>query len=288
MYSMPEWIVEELLKEYDEETVESICENSTKKPKTTIRINTLKNNKEEFINKLEKYNIDYENTELENFLQLKIQNIGDIQLFKDGYFTVQDESAGLTAIVLEPKEGENILDACSAPGGKTTHIAELMKNKGKIIAWDIYEHRLDKVEQNAKRLGISIINVEKQDATVLKEEYIEKFDKILLDVPCMGLGVIRRKPDIKWQRNKDDIYKIGNIQREILQVCSKYLKPGGELVYSTCSILRQENQDIIQEFIKNNNFEIKSRKDNKKEEYIILPDEKRDGFYICKLIRVQK
>ena len=200
-----------------------------------------------------------------------------MDLFKEGKFTIQDISAGLTAKVLDPKENENVLDVCSAPGGKTTYMAELMNNRGNIEAWDIHEHRTKLVVQNAERLGISIINTNTKDATKYYEELKEKFDKILLDVPCLGIGVIKRKPDIKWQRKEEDIEEITKIQEKILENCSKYLKSGGDLVYSTCSILKDENENVINKFIKNNSQFVK------KYEKTIFSSEKQDGFFICKL-----
>ena len=233
--SMPEWIVRELNKEFDPEKVNEICENSNLKPKITIRINNLKITKNELKKSLQSKEIEVEDGIIEDFLYLKnVKNITNLDEYKKGLFTMQDESAGLTALVLNPKEGESILDCCSAPGGKTTYIAELMNNNGNIKAWDLYKHRLDKVQENSKRLGIDIIKTEENDATVLKEEYIEKFDKILIDAPCLGFGVIKRKPDIKWQRKFEDIEEISKIQEKILNTCSEYLKKGGILVYSTC------------------------------------------------------
>ena len=187
-----------------------------------------------------------------------------------------------------------VLDACSAPGGKTTYIAELMDNKGKIEAWDIYEHRLKLVNQNAKRLGINIIDTRAKDATQYNEKYKDKFDKILLDVPCLGIGVLKRKPDIKWKRKKEDIEEIKKIQFEILSNCSKYLKEGGELVYSTCSILKQENEEVINKFIKENNSFIIEKIDLKNKNFLkkvskfdkylqIYQNTKTDGFFICKI-----
>ena len=156
--SMPEWIIEELLKNNNIETVEQICKNSNLKPKTTIRINKIKTTKQEIIKKLEEQNIKYKETNFDEFLILeKVKDIENIDLFKKGYFTIQDISAGLTAKALNPNKGDYVLDACSAPGGKTTHIAELMENKGIVEAWDIHEHRTKLVEKNATRLGINII-----------------------------------------------------------------------------------------------------------------------------------
>lgn len=279
--SMPVWIIEELMKNNTIEEVEEICKNLNLRPEIIIRINKLKTTKEEIMRKLEEANIEYrEIPDMEDFLVLnKIKNIENLSLFKEGLFTIQDASAGLTAIVLNPQEDENVLDACSAPGGKTTYIAELMHNKGKIEAWDIHEHRTKLVEKNAERLGIKIINTDVKNSAEYEEKYKEKFDRILLDVPCMGIGVIKRKPDIKWQRKKEDIEEISQLQSKILETCSKYLKKGGYLVYSTCSILKGENEDIVNDFIKNNSdFEIV-----KNGLFNIKPDKEKDGFFICKL-----
>lgn len=279
--SMPVWIIEELMKNNTIEEVEEICKNLNLRPEIIIRINKLKTTKEEIIRKLEDANIEYrEIPDMEDFLVLnKIKNIENLELFKEGLFTVQDASAGLTAVVLNPQENDNVLDACSAPGGKTTYIAELMHNKGKIEAWDIHEHRTKLVEKNAERLGIKIINTDVKNSAEYEEKYKEKFDRILLDVPCMGIGVIKRKPDIKWQRKKEDIEEISHLQRKILENCSKYLKRGGYLVYSTCSILKEENEDVVNDFIKNNSdFEIV-----KNGLFNIKPDKEKDGFFICKL-----
>lgn len=293
--SMPMWIIEELLKQKDIKEVEEICKNSNLKPNTTIRINNLKTSKKDFEERLKERKFEYLEGSLEDFFILKkVKDIENIDLFKEGFFTVQDEGAGLIVDVLNPKEGECILDACSSPGGKTTYIAEKMKNKGKIEAWDIHEHRVKLVQNTAKRLGINIIQTKTQDATMFNEDLVEKFDKILLDVPCLGLGVIKRKPDIKWKRKKEDIEEITKIQKAILNNCSKYLKKNGKLVYSTCSILKEENEDIIEDFLRENS-QLQFCKENeknhediiifeKKDGYInIYPSEENDGFFICKL-----
>lgn len=295
--STPNWIVQNLLKEKTLQEVEKICKMSSQKTSLTIRINTLKTNKEDIIKELNKLQIDVKQGILEDFLVVeKVKQIEKLEIFQQGLCTIQDESAGLAALTLKPTEGERVLDACSAPGGKTSYLAQLMKNKGKIEAWDIHPHRTKLVEETAKRLGIQIIQTKVKDAT-LKEENIEKFDKILLDVPCLGIGVIRRKPDIKWKHKETDIDEITKIQKMILQNCSEYLKEGGELVYSTCSILQEENENIIYNFLeKNKNFIIVPIQiDNKnefskyreKEGYIkIYPNKETDGFFICKLKKI--
>ena len=284
-YSMPEWIVKKFCDEYGEEETANICQNLNLRPNISVRINKLKGKVE-----LGEKGI------LEDFRTITgTKNITKTKEYIEGNITIQDEAAGLSSFILAPKEGEIVLDACSAPGGKTTYLAELMHNKGKIVAWDIYEERLKQVDQNAKRLGIDIIQTEVHDATKLKEEYVEKFDKILLDVPCLGLGVIRRKPDIKWNRQEGDIKEISDIQFNILKTCSKYLKNNGVLVYSTCSMLKEENDEIIEKFIKEENFETVNIDEQIPNEFSkittnnmvqFLPSQKHDGFFITMLKKI--
>ena len=302
--SMPKWIIEELLNEGLElEKVEKICKDSNQRPKISIRANRLKTNPKELKEKLEQKQIKVEEGILEDFLILnKVKNLEKLEEFKEGLFTVQDEAAGLTAIVLEPKQNETILDACSSPGGKTTYIGEIVENNANILAWDIHKHRVLLVDKAAERLGIDRIKTEVKDASKYEDKYKEKFEKILLDVPCLGLGVLKRKPDIKWQKKKEDIVEISKIQWEILNTCSKYLKEGGDLVYSTCSILKEENENMIYKFLeKHPEFEIqkiilsnnnKSEKNNRNyfEKFLekdgflqVYQNEETDGFFICKL-----
>ena len=297
-YSMPLWIIEELMGEGLElEKIEEICISSNIRPKVSIRINTLKTNKEELKQILENENIKATDGILKDFLVLdKAKNIEKLESFKNGLFTVQDEAAGLTSLILDPKKGESILDACSSPGGKTTYIAQLVENEGQIIAFDIHEHRTRLVEQNAKRLGVNIIETKVQDASKFEEKYVNKFDKILLDVPCLGMGVLKRKPDIKWQKKKEDVKEISEIQYKILENCTKYLKPKGELVYSTCSILKEENENLIKRFLqKNKEFKLEKienieeeffKKYLKNEQFLqVYQNKKTDGFFICKLLK---
>ena len=276
--SMPKWLIEKLLENNNIEKVEEICKNLNLKPEISIRVNKLRTTKEELLKKLENNGIEVKKADLDDFLILpKAKKIEDMQEFKDGLFTVQDESAGLSALTLNPKDGEIILDACSAPGGKTTYLAELMNNSGQIDAWDIYEHRINLINENCKRLGIKNVYPSIQNAETPNLNQDKKYDKILLDVPCMGIGVIKRKPDIKWQRGPKDIENISKTQINILESCSKLLKEGGELVYSTCSILKEENEDVIEKFLqKNSKFKILTKEN-------IIPTDEYDGFFICKL-----
>ena len=306
--SMPEWIIQELKRDgLNINKIEEISKNSNIRPNISVRVNTLKITKEKLIRRLENKNINVQNGILNDFLAFnKIRNIENMEEFKEGLFTVQDEVAGLTALVLNPNPGDNILDACSSPGGKTTYLAEIMNNEGKIEAWDIHEHRTKLVENAAKRLDIENIKTVVQDATIYNEKYENKFDKILLDVPCLGIGVLKRKPDIKWQKEEKDVEEITKTQYQILETCFKYLKSGGELVYSTCSIFKSENEDIIRKFIENNknakiekilfdeNSNLKIEIEGKKffEKFLnkdgmlqVYQNEKTDGFFICKLAK---
>lgn len=294
-YSMPEWIVKKLISQIGKNKTEEVCNNCNLRPMMSIRVNNLKTTKEELKKKLEERNIQIEDGILEDFLYIKnVKNVIKNELYTSGLFTLQDEAAGYASYVLKPLKGQYILDACSAPGGKTTYLAEIMKNEGKILAWDLYPHRINEIKENAKRLGIDIINANINDSSKIREEFIDKFDKILLDVPCLGLGVIRRKPDIKWQRQEKDIEEITKIQYDILQTCSKYLKKDGELVYSTCSILQDENDKIIEKFLLENEFEIEEIgikgfknmvKNNKMLHF--YPDNRTDGFFICKMRKIR-
>ena len=274
--SMPVWLVEKLIKETSIQKAEEICKASNLRPILWIRTNTLKITPEELKNRLNEEKIEAQIDG--NFLIIQgIKNIENLSLFKEGLFTIQDKTAGLIPEMLKTKPGEKVLDACSSPGGKTTYMAEKMKNQGEIIAWDIHPHRVKLVEETSKRLGITIIKTEEKDATKYEEKYRNYFDKILLDVPCLGLGVIKRKPDIKWQKQSEGIEEITKIQKNILKNCSKYLKDGGELVYATCSILKEENEEVIYDFLENNKtFEML-------EEIQIYPSKKNDGFFMAKL-----
>jgi 16S rRNA (cytosine967-C5)-methyltransferase len=201
----------------------------------------------------------------------------------------------LVAHVIDPKPGERIMDMCSAPGGKTTHIAELMGNVGEIVARDIHQHKLRLVEESCKRLGVNIVKTEIYDATHLDENSLEKYDKILLDAPCSGLGVIRRKPDLRWKKESDNFIELSKLQKEMLEVASKYVKPGGTLIYSTCTINKTENIMVVRDFLSNNHqFHLESiagqipeslETEKAKEGYLeLFPNTHgTDGFFIAKI-----
>ena len=246
-YSIPEWIIKAWLKKYDAETVEKICAALNERARVCIRVNTLKTTIEELQTIFEKENLLYESGA---FLKeaMHIKNVDNLQAspsFKKGLWTVQDESAMLVAYIVDPQPGERVLDLCSAPGGKSIHMAELMKNEGEIISADVHEHKLELIQKSAERMGISIIYPVLQDGTILNKAYVEAFDRILLDAPCSGLGIIKRKPDIRYNKAAEDIKEIALLQRKLADCAVKYLKENGRLVYSTCTLSEAENEEMV-------------------------------------------
>jgi len=293
-YSCPLWLVDKWSKQF--EGIKELLKANNEKTDTCIRVNTLKISKEELKQKLIDKGYEVSDGRIEDILYIKkLKGLLSEELFNEGYFVVQDEAPAIIAHILAPKEGKKILDICSAPGGKTTHIAQLMQDKGEIIATDIHEHRVGLVEQLAEKLGIKTINTKCMDATEYNPEFEEKFDGIVADVPCSGLGVIRKKTEIKWIADEEEINDLVEIQKAILDNAKRYLKKGGRLVYSTCTTTVEENENMIKEFLeKNKDFKIKDvercvpeglKSAIKSEGWLLfLPhEEQTDGFFACVL-----
>lgn len=276
LHSHPEWVVRRWVGQYGVEFTQDLCRVNNERPKIAIRVNTLIASKEELIEAFNEKGIKVSESKISKNGLIFQQGNPINELFQKGLYTVQDEAAMLVSEVLDPKPGETVADVCSAPGGKTTHIAQLMENRGKIYAWDIHRHRVELVEKAAKRLGVEIIETRMQDAAQLNETLIGKCDKVLVDAPCSGLGVIRRKPEIKWTRTEEDLGTLAGLQRKILAAASNYLKNGGRMVYSTCTLNEDENEKVIEEFIsKNKNFEIEAVE---KKKYDILSNKEASGY----------
>lgn len=274
--STPLWLVKMISKQLDFETCQKILESYHEVPALTARVNTLKASKEEI---LKEY--DVENGYIsKDAIIFKHGNIANTDLFKEGKVTVQDESSQMVALLLNPAKNSRVLDMCSAPGSKTTHLSAIMENTGEIQAIDLYEHKIKLIEKNIKRLGVTNINTRAYDSTKLDEIFEkESFDYILLDGPCSGLGVIRRKPEIKYlpSNNMDEIIEL---QKKLLENAYLLLKKGGTLVYSTCTINKKENQMQTAAFV-NKHPDVKIE-----QERLILPHEfHTDGFYMCKMIK---
>ncbi|PMQ01067.1 MAG: 16S rRNA (cytosine(967)-C(5))-methyltransferase [Dictyoglomus sp. NZ13-RE01] len=286
--SHPQWILDEWKEYLGDEIAIKIAEANNFPAPISIRVNKLKTNKEELKKLLEKDRIKYRDGLLVEDA-LIIENGFDFEnyeLFKKGYFTVQSEASMLTSLILNPKPGERVADLCSAPGTKSTHLAELMNNRGKIVSIDKNSTRIKLIEKNAKRLGISIIETLNMDVLSIPESLDGTFDKVLLDAPCTGLGVLRHKPEIKWRRKREDVYELSKLQLAMLKRAGKLVKRGGEILYSTCTLTWQENETVVLSFLKENiNFKLKNFhfKDSLYRGFLkIIPYEyNTDGFFIA-------
>lgn len=296
-YSYDKWMIRNWMIHFGKEFTEELLEANNERPNIYLRTNTLKITRDELIKKLEKQNIKAEKVNVVEEA-IKVEHLKDIEnnsLYKEGLFTVQDVSSMLVGKVMNPKENSLVLDVCSAPGGKTTHMATLMNNTGQVVSRDIYDHKLKLIKAASKRLGLTNVDVEEFDGMKFDRESIGKFDYVLADVPCSGLGIIRRKPEIKY-KEKEEFRQLPPIQKKILENASKYVKVGGTLIYSTCTIQDSENIDVVNEFLqKNKNFELVPIKEvnvdleNQEKGYMkIYPNvHDMDGFFISKLIRVR-
>lgn len=254
------WILRKIIEAYPVEG-DRIIESFKNRPTPYIRINMLKTNPETIEKKLTEMGIEFKPGNWLNEYR-RINRLGTIinnSLLKLGFISIHDEAQGMICQLLDPKPKERIVDVCSAPGSKTTYIAELMKNQGVIIAGEVSSARLRLVAENAERLGISIINYVLADG---QHYQIHDFDKVLVDAPCTNSGVIAKRPEVKERVNKKVLARLSNLQYNLLSNASKFLRVGGSIVYSTCSILPRENEEIIEKFLKNNKeFVIESAKD---------------------------
>lgn len=258
LYSYPKWIIQKWLDSYDYDFVKQMCIKNNTNPDITICVNRLKTDCTKLKNSLEQKGIEVLDGIYSNYaLHLsKTSDISNLNEYNEGYFHVQDESSILAVNILDPKEGEYIIDMCAAPGGKSLICAEKMNNIGTIKSRDIYEHKLKLISDGAKRLGIDIIQTQNIDATVLDDDSIKKADRVLVDAPCSGLGMVRKRADIKLKKKSEDIQALQQLQRKILTVASEYVKLDGILVYSTCTISKEENEDNISWFVQNFPFEL--------------------------------
>lgn len=289
--SYPEWFYNKLVSEYGEEEGELFLQSLKKIPYISFRVNRLKYSCEEFEKLLEEKKIDIiKKVDSVYYVDSGILLYSDE--FRDGKIIVQDASSYLSARNLNPKPDESVLDTCSAPGGKTAVLGELMENRGELLALDIYPHKLKLIEENCHKCGVDIVRTIKMDARKLKEQG-KKFDKILVDAPCSGYGVLRKKPEAIYNKNSENVEELAKLQFEILESASQVLKDNGELVYSTCTILKEENGENIKKFLeKYPNFEtvelyipenVNGSYDNVGGFTVDYKEDILDGFYIVKL-----
>lgn len=299
-YSHPQWMVRRWLDMFSEAETIELCQANNCPAPVTVRTNTLKISREELIKKLSAAGLDVSPTPFapEGIIIKKAFDLGSLAPFKEGLMQVQDESSMLVGHALSPRPGARVLDVASAPGGKATHLAQLMGNQGEIAACDLYPHKLKLIRDNYTRLGISIIKTRALDARSLSEHYHSWADYVLLDAPCSGLGVLRRRVDARWRKNEEQIKKITVLQNEMLAEAARCLLPGGIMVYSTCTITPEENTGLINDFLRaNQDLELRSLAGFLPPElgdlspgYIQLLPHKHftDGFFIARMQKKRK
>ena len=251
-HSHPLWLVRRWIEEMSIEETLNVCLFNNKISPLTLRTNTLKLSRKELIGKLGKKGLKVIPTSFspEGILLNDPPPVSELPFLSEGLFIIQDEASQLVTSVLDPKAGERILDGCASPGGKTTHIAQRMENRGEVYSLDLTRDKLVFVEEICQRLGIKIVKTWKGDATQpLHGLEGMTFDRVLADVPCSGFGTLRKNPDLKWRKGEGDIRRLSELQGAILENLSGYVKKGGVLVYSTCTVFHEENEDVVEKFL---------------------------------------
>ncbi len=291
-YSHPRWMVTRWLKQFGIDNTIKLCQLNNARPLVGIRVNTIKTTLSDIIEYLARQNIPSETGKYAPDVVIAGASFPLVEdpYFLKGFFYLQSESSALVAHAVQPSQGQLIYDLCAAPGGKTTHLAQLMHNQGEIIALDQTESKIRLIKDNLKQQGISIVRTRVGDATSIK---LPPADKVLIDAPCSGLGVLRQNPDIKWRRSLEDISELRLLQKRIMTNAANLVKPGGELIYSTCTIEPEENESLIHWFLTNNpKYKLKALPTwfppgNNVGMLSILPFMHGiDGFFICKMVNI--
>jgi len=292
-YSHPAWLTDKLILDYGYDFAEGFFKANNMPAGLCIQLNTLKTTVDSYINALEDMAIKYKLAdELPGCILLEGGNVTQLPGYDEGHFYVQDKAARTAVAIADPKPGMHVLDCCSAPGGKSFSAAIAMENKGSILSCDIHEKKLRLINSGAERLGIGIITTKARDAREDDKEMSSLFDVVIADVPCSGLGVIRKKPEIR-NKTYQELSGLPKIQKDIIERVSGFVKPGGILLYSTCTILKEENECVVQEFLeKHNEFEYVDFNIGKVNSvngmYTFWPHiDSTDGFFAAKLRRVK-
>lgn len=280
VYSCPGWMTKRLLLQYGFEETEQILSAYHEIHSPTVRTNLLKVSPKELKERLEEegkaVTID---PEISYALHVEGElSLSESRSYTEGFYTLQNINSMRAVEILDPQAGETVMDLCAAPGGKTTHIAEKMQDRGEVLAFDIYPHKIQLIQHAADRLGLSCIKAQIGDAEKENEVYVSGADRVLLDAPCSGLGVLHKKPDICWRRKEEDISFLAQKQKRMLANAATYVKTGGVLVYSTCTIIKEENEEQINAFLQTHPTFIKCS-----EETYHTYQNGGNGFYICKL-----
>jgi 16S rRNA (cytosine967-C5)-methyltransferase len=297
--SHPLWLARRWVEDMGVEQTVRVCTFSNQISPLTLRTNTLKRDRENLIEMLEGKGLrpspcSYSE---EGILLRDPPAVSELPFLSEGLYIIQDEASQLVASILDPKPEERILDACAAPGGKTTHMAQRMQNEGEIYALDLNKEKLNQVEEICQRLGIRIVKTIKGDVTKpipLPEG--ARFDRILADVPCSGFGTLRKNPDLKWRRGEEDIQRLSKLQSSILRNLPGYVKEGGVLVYSTCTVFHEENEDVVENFLEGNpEFELDRMEKVLPEKFqsfvqneyfkTFPPRNEMDGFFVARMVK---
>jgi 16S rRNA (cytosine967-C5)-methyltransferase len=304
--SHPRWMVERWVGEFGPEMARQICAANNLRPPFTVRVNTLRTSREMLRGRFSAAGIASLPTPFspEGLVLRPGPSLSADPLFGEGFYFVQDEASQIISHLINPQPGERVLDACAAPGGKSTHMAQLMKNRGEIISLDLYDSKIDLIRESCRRMGISILKVFRVDASK-PLPFPEKiaFDRILVDAPCTGLGILHRHPEAKWRQKPQDALRLQRLQVALLQNVCSWLKPGGVLVYSTCTMAREENDFVLDAFLSNHrNFHLHDLRLLMADSFHPLIDEKGllrtyprmtianddyrlDGFFAARMIR---
>ena len=251
-YSHPEWLVKRWIDEFGVEAAKTLMRANNERGILVLRVNCLKCTRVKLLDRFLEAGIKAEATQWspQGISVLSGPAVDKLSGFAQGYFQIQGEASQLVAYLLSPLPGERILDACAAPGGKSTHLGEFMKDEGELVAIDISARGIVKIRDNAARLGLKSLRVLSADASAeLADKLREPYDRVLVDAPCSGLGTLRGHPEIKWHRDENDIRRLSRLQSKILSRVAGYLKPGGALVYATCTLSREENEEIVESFL---------------------------------------
>jgi len=295
-FSHPQWLVEKWQKRFGEQRTRQLLGWNNTPPKTFARVNTLKTDAGKLLDNWREENIEYDFVRrdwLEENLAFELKShppLNSLASFRDGWFYIQDPSTLLAACKLSAQPGETILDLCAAPGGKTTFIAQLMNDEGQIVACDISEERLKLVQENCARLGVTCVELRRSrgdEAQSEKSEIGQRFltssptifDRVFVDAPCSNTGVMRRRVDLRWRISPEEILRLQKTQLDLLKLAATKLKPGGVLIYSTCSLEPEENSDVVKEFLRGHeNFKLESGRE-------LLPFvDNVDGAYVARIL----
>ncbi|GAB6137433.1 16S rRNA (cytosine(967)-C(5))-methyltransferase RsmB [Halanaerobaculum tunisiense] len=296
-YSYPQWLLERWRKYYGIEKTIAICQQLNQIPSLVIRTNTLKKSREELLANLEEEEVTAELIpEVAEAIKLiDYSSISNLAAFQAGDFIVQGLSSILAGHILEPTGDELVIDLCSAPGGKTTHLAQLMDNQGQLKAVELHQHKVNLIKENCERLGIN--NVEFHSADGREISFTDQADKILVDAPCSGLGIMANKPEIRWQKKPQDLQQLQELQLELLANASSLLKSGGELLYTVCTFTPEETTEVITQFLEaESDFRVVDLQEQAtaygleaayQDGYLrILPDSSLwEGFFLAKLVK---